>query len=606
MIQYDPSGSEISDASKVEAVAYLASSGLPEAVSVPLNNKDGIWVGKVTPAAETKAVFFKFTDGKDADGNKEVPMTLLYKGDQAVAGAYAAAAQIYSGIITLMGGESSTDKALEWVEKEMKVNPESSEDQEIYRLYASYSKRSDNADGIADVEAKIAELTKKKKASEEDLYLAWQLANALRNREQAGEINDRMLERYPDGKASKQAKFSAFNNAQTPEEMEKIYLSLLEIADEDNQNTMDYYANRVAGAYGIENRAKFDKFLNRISTNAAKARLLNSIAWPMTGESIDGEAKDLETAEELSAKSLSLVKEAMDDPKGKPSYLTAKEYKDNMKRTYGMYADTYALIQYKLGNYEKALDYQSQYVNSGYSSAEANELYCVYLEKVKGKEAAIQRAAEFIESGDATENLKERFVGMLASMSAEEAAGQTLAILENQARKKSKEKMREDMIDEEAPQFTLKNLKGEDVSLADLKGKTVILDFWATWCGPCIASFPGMQTAVNKYQDDPSVEFLFVDTWENGENEEEKFEKVSKFIEKKEYNFHVIMDTADKVVAAYGIRGIPTKFVIGPDGRIKFRKIGGGAAGKLIDELYSMIELVQEDAGLEKTVSQLD
>jgi len=60
MIQYDPSGSEISDASKVEAVAYLASSGLPEAVSVPLNNKDGIWVGKVTPAAETKAVFFKF------------------------------------------------------------------------------------------------------------------------------------------------------------------------------------------------------------------------------------------------------------------------------------------------------------------------------------------------------------------------------------------------------------------------------------------------------------------------------------------------------------------------------------------------------------------
>ena len=83
------------------------------------------------------------------------------------------------------------------------------------------------------------------------------------------------------------------------------------------------------------------------------------------------------------------------------------------------------------------------------------------------------------------------------------------------------------MLDEEAPQFTLKNLDGETISLTSLKGKTVILDFWATWCGPCKASFPGMQEVVKKYENDENVSLLFVDTFEDGKKREEN---VAKFI----------------------------------------------------------------------------
>src|SRR5690554_8083345 len=67
---------------------------------------------------------------------------------------------------------------------------------------------------------------------------------------------------------------------------------------------------------------------------------------------------------------------------------------------------------------------------------------------------------------------------------------------------------------EPAPDFTLEDLEGNTVSLKDLEGKVVVLDFWATWCAPCIKSFPAMQMAVNKYKDDPEVEFLFINTWE--------------------------------------------------------------------------------------------
>ncbi len=61
-----------------------------------------------------------------------------------------------------------------------------------------------------------------------------------------------------------------------------------------------------------------------------------------------------------------------------------------------------------------------------------------------------------------------------------------------------------------AEPFILRTLSGKTVSLADLKGKVVFLDFWATWCGPCVQSFPAMQAAADKYKG--KVEFLFIDT----------------------------------------------------------------------------------------------
>ena len=143
----------------------------------------------------------------------------------------------------------------------------------------------------------------------------------------------------------------------------------------------------------------------------------------------------------------------------------------------------------------------------------------------------------------------------------------------------------------DAPDFSLVDLDGKSVKLSELRGKVVVLDFWATWCGPCIMSFPGMKLSMDKYKDNPNVKFLFVNTYERVSADQWK-STVSTFVKQRGFTtFPVILDIGGEVAGSYGVNGIPAKFCIDKEGKIKFKSTGYlGSSDAIVAEMTQWIE----------------
>ncbi len=121
-------------------------------------------------------------------------------------------------------------------------------------------------------------------------------------------------------------------------------------------------------------------------------------------------------------------------------------------------------------------------------------------------------------------------------------------------------------VGKEAEKFKLPLLTEGEFDLGAEQGKIVVLDFWATWCAPCVKSLPGLIEAVSAF---PSDRVRLI-----GVNQSEPAEAVKRFIETRNWNLTVAMDADQKVAQKYGVTGIPHTVIVGPDGKIAWVKTG--------------------------------
>lgn len=132
----------------------------------------------------------------------------------------------------------------------------------------------------------------------------------------------------------------------------------------------------------------------------------------------------------------------------------------------------------------------------------------------------------------------------------------------------------------EAADFYVYDGEGEKVYLSDFFGKKVVVNFWATWCGPCKMEFPALESVYEQYGDE--VEFMMIN---QTDGKRDTVESVKEFVKENELDFPVYFDSDMIANRTYGVYSIPLTFVVDEDGMITNAHIGIISEDTLLDFL---------------------
>lgn len=310
--------------------------------------------------------------------------------------------------------------------------------------------------------------------------------------------------------------------------------------------------------------------LKGIPDGPPKVQFLNDVAYTLAEA-----GKGLDQALKYSEQSLALLPAEVND-----------ESRANFQ-------DTLGWIHFKRGNYNEAI----KVLETASKAADTPDIFehlAQAYEKGGQSDKSISawvKAVGYSEAED-EEGKKSREAGLKAAYVkkngsekglSELVAAEEASVLKDRALVKAR-------YEEKAPEWSLKNLAGETVKFADLKGKVVVLDWWGSWCPPCRLELPHFQKLYEAYKD-KGVVFIGVN-WEQPNNTPEKRQELAKkFLKDNSYTFPVVLDPEMEAGEQYKIRGFPTVFVIDGTGQIRYRTVGYSSGVSEMIEMQIKAEL---------------
>lgn len=450
----------------------------------------------------------------------------------------------------------NTANAIEKFDAIYDKNPQLKQgDNYSYYLFLKYQK-----DAIASKPEILAEAEKlSRNDDEKSLMMASTFYAMLKMQTESQKIDALARLKFPNGELAKR-KFMNELYADKNKTEASILASLkayIEKFNDDSPQSKDQFYTMIIQIYlEKEDLQNLDKYENLLSDNQIASYLYNEYAWGLSGQDLTSSGTSLPFAAAISKRSITIIEDHM--KMNNPALL------QGMHNTF---ADTYALILYKQKNYDLAFDYEDVLKKNGGLDTGGKERYAAIAEKAKGPEFAKEYIEAQLLAGVDSKILMNQLQEIYKNLN---LPSDEFELVKRKSVQLAMLKSQEEIIsmfgDAKAIDFDLVNLEGKKVKLSDYKGKMVVLDFWATWCGPCRASFPNMQKLVTKYKNE-NVEFFFINTWEHNDDAQ-ILENVSRFIKENNYTFNVLFDFEDDVVAEYKVLGIPTKIVIDKNGDI--------------------------------------
>lgn len=577
----------------------------PTAWDVRLERRGRTYRGTFS-AVPSNAVFllFRIVSGREYDDNHgRYWDALVWNGSTPMNGAYFRQAISYlgqgaSGIASIVR-RTDLDRAKELLQHSLENDPD-----HLPTKFAYVGVRFDRGEiGKSDLNETLQRL----------LQLSWDSTNEMHVRSRSRAL--RLLERDSDAVQLERRFSERFPSSDLAEEVERAYCASARTPEEfrdrirryaerfpSSPNALKMYTDLVA--YYLQ-QGNGDAALATVNsypvppgvTSSPPPALLNMLAVTMVRQ--DSLLKLAQQYIEWAIRALET-----ENLEAKPRYVGTCEYRWQQRELRGICHDTWGYVLYRMGRLEDAIDAfrQCERILGPFASGDMLEHLSEALMATGQREESLAIARRAIATGRAIGPTVMRFFQSSTDTVTMKAEYESLR---KQARPAKMRRLRQEMLWQSLldMQFrrndgttfllgdaVLTGLDGRQITLRQLKGRAVVLDFWATWCGPCRVSMPYMQKLYEKYRSTSDVEILLVNCWERVDD---RAEHVRKFLASNpSYTFPVVLDTRDEVVSGFGITGIPTKFYLDRDGIVQFKEVGFPGADVFIEEASDRIDLL--------------